>query len=491
MKKPSLLLIALTLSIYSFASNPTQSIWNQKIAMKKNTIVRIPSITKFSIWNNGVNNWDENSTTALKYIDNLLFEDATLNYERTDTISKIRYSYYPNGKVATEITYNFIFAIPTPTTRITHTYTNTANANTETIVTEKYNSINSQWLNSERSISSSDLKGNQILTSYENWENGKWALFEASKSIISYLSSGSTKIKEQIDSIYTNGKYEILRKDLFTYNANADVSKRIVLEDNGTGLDTIIYYTIDYKSNRVPLNIRLYGKNSSNNFTENLRIDSMSWRNYDISLNVFEQEPDVYCLAEKSGADLVYTSKFSNIITDNYNSTTRYVYRYNLFWELIVKLVRINDSYFNEIENSVYDIVNKTEIINSGSKNLITYDKGDLIEVIYQYYDANNSAYQNNTRKEYYDYINVTTGIFNSKNELNANPYPNPSKDGIFNVSIPSAERVELYNLQGQLVSELSLENYKIEIKDVPNGIYSLVIYTNKGISRTKIALTH
>ena len=156
----------------------------------------------------------------------------------------------------------------------------------------------------------------------------------------------------------------------------------------------------------------------------------------------------------------------------------------------IVKLVRINDSHFNEIENTVYDIVNKNETINSGSKNLITYDRGDILEIIYQYYDNNNQTYQNNTRKEYSDYINVTTGIFNAKNELNLNLYPNPSTNGIFHVDIPSAERVELYNLQGQLVSELKLEDYKIEIKNVPNGLYSLVIYTNKGLSRTKISLT-
>lgn len=491
MKKPIIFISLFIISSFAFSIGNNIPIWNQKKVNKSNTIIRIPSITKYSSWNNGINNWDEGNTTAVRYVNNLLDEEAFLNYSKTDTISKTKFTYLPNTKIASSTTYNYVFGVPTPSERYLYTYSSNSNSNTETVINQSYNTTTNQWANYERTIRTIDLKGNDILQSSERYENGNWALYDASKSIITYLSSGSTKIKEQIDSVYTTGKYEILRKEIFTYNNNADVSKRIVLEDNGNGLDTIIYYTIEYKTNRVPLNIRLYGKDTSNVFSENLRIDSMSWRNYDISLNVFEQEPDVYCLAEKNGNQLVYTSKFRNIITDNFNSTTRYVYEFNLFWVAIVKLVRINDSHFNEIENTVYDIVNKNETINSGSRNLITYDRGDMLEIIYQYYDNNNQTYQNNTRKEYSDYINVTTSIFNAKNELNLNLYPNPSTNGIFHVDIPSAERVELYNLQGQLVSELKLEDYKIEMKNVPNGLYLLVIYTNKGLSRTKISLTH
>lgn len=64
--------------------------------------------------------------------------------------------------------------------------------------------------------------------------------------------------------------------------------------------------------------------------------------------------------------------------------------------------------------------------------------------------------------------------------------YPNPVTDVINIKTSDNVERVELYNMQGQLVKmEMNVEN--ISIRDLSNGVYMLKLTTDKGSSMHKI----
>jgi len=66
--------------------------------------------------------------------------------------------------------------------------------------------------------------------------------------------------------------------------------------------------------------------------------------------------------------------------------------------------------------------------------------------------------------------------------------YPNPNQ-GVFNIKVPGLENQDLnlriFNNQGQMVydhkcSTVELENDRVEVQQLPRGIYYIVIYTKK-----------
>lgn len=64
--------------------------------------------------------------------------------------------------------------------------------------------------------------------------------------------------------------------------------------------------------------------------------------------------------------------------------------------------------------------------------------------------------------------------------------YPNPATDVINIRTSDNVERIELYNMQGQLVKmEMNVEN--ISVRDLTNGVYMLKLTTDKGTSMHKI----
>lgn len=64
--------------------------------------------------------------------------------------------------------------------------------------------------------------------------------------------------------------------------------------------------------------------------------------------------------------------------------------------------------------------------------------------------------------------------------------YPNPATDVINIKTSDNVERVEIYNMQGQLVKmEVNVEN--ISVRDLSNGVYMLKLTTDKGSSMHKI----
>ena len=94
--------------------------------------------------------------------------------------------------------------------------------------------------------------------------------------------------------------------------------------------------------------------------------------------------------------------------------------------------------------------------------------------------------------------VYYTLGASRLSNIDKLNVYPNPSRDK-FNVSfeVKQAEdlRLEVVNILGEIILEENIESFKgsylnsLDMSSQSNGIYLLKIYTNNGISTTKLTL--
>jgi len=70
---------------------------------------------------------------------------------------------------------------------------------------------------------------------------------------------------------------------------------------------------------------------------------------------------------------------------------------------------------------------------------------------------------------------------------LNISLYPNPAVD-MLHVNTPSPiDQILIYNIQGQLVRTVKGDNHSISLGDLANGIYTLKIMTDKGVSVQKV----
>jgi hypothetical protein len=65
--------------------------------------------------------------------------------------------------------------------------------------------------------------------------------------------------------------------------------------------------------------------------------------------------------------------------------------------------------------------------------------------------------------------------------------FPNPVKDEIFIKSDLVIEKVEIYSLSGNLLLLENKFNEKISVCALPQGIYLLKVYTDKGVAVSKV----
>jgi hypothetical protein len=80
-----------------------------------------------------------------------------------------------------------------------------------------------------------------------------------------------------------------------------------------------------------------------------------------------------------------------------------------------------------------------------------------------------------------------SSGIEDIKAWQNISVFPNPTKNEIFIKSENTIEKVEIYTLTGALLKQGNNFNEKISVSELPQGIYLLKVYTDKGVAISKI----
>jgi hypothetical protein len=82
--------------------------------------------------------------------------------------------------------------------------------------------------------------------------------------------------------------------------------------------------------------------------------------------------------------------------------------------------------------------------------------------------------------------VSVPAGIEDVTME-NTTVYPNPATDVLTINSGSQVQRVEIFNIQGQLVKAEAGDVHTISVKDLANGLYTLKLTTENGTSMHKI----
>ena len=81
--------------------------------------------------------------------------------------------------------------------------------------------------------------------------------------------------------------------------------------------------------------------------------------------------------------------------------------------------------------------------------------------------------------------VSGETGI-PQNDEFGINIYPNPASDAVRINTSDNVQRVEIFNMQGQLVKVETGEVSSISVKDLANGMYTLKLTTDNGVSMHK-----
>lgn len=94
------------------------------------------------------------------------------------------------------------------------------------------------------------------------------------------------------------------------------------------------------------------------------------------------------------------------------------------------------------------------------------------------------SGYGNNV---WIDNVSISSGTGLSDVESDLVIYPNPAKDVLNINTTENVQRVEIFNMQGQLVKVETGEVSIISVKELSNGMYTLKLTTDNGVSMHKI----
>ena len=80
-----------------------------------------------------------------------------------------------------------------------------------------------------------------------------------------------------------------------------------------------------------------------------------------------------------------------------------------------------------------------------------------------------------------------TTGITENRSQQDISIYPNPTKDEIFIKSDLQIGKVEIFSLTGIILMTENNFTGKISVSALPQGVYLLKVYTDKGLVVNKI----
>ena len=435
------------------------------------------------------------------YVNNLEKQYIRMNYAMTDTEYRTTNYYDKNGYLVQDRTEEYLNQLHRLGFTRRSRYYYSDNYRNLCRVNEYSNGYGTYWFDNYKHTILKDLNNNVI---FDGGETYNYDFHEWDSSFTKYVYDyfpGTTLIQNKTELWYIgNNNYRTKYQSRFEYDSLNRIVKlsdyRLNPDNNTWEFDYFTTYAYQ-QNDENPFTIITNTLNADTIY-RSLRCDSLRWTYFDKTVpmtadfirsanQIHKQNVLAYDMqikwADNGYWEMIYKNKLTDI--DN-NGSTKSSY-YSIY----------NNK--NVLTTNVFVIKNpagliEVEYFEKFDTTTKTWSNFDLASYTYQY-NADNTLMEcikvkdgYRHRYEYSDYIEISTGIDNEELS-NITLYPNPSTDGIFYVNIPNAERIELYNLQGQFIRELTIEDFKIEINNVPNGLYSLVIYTNKGISRTKIAI--
>lgn len=508
MKKLILTMMSITIVVASYAhQNPFEKSRTQKknsaklLAMNpmskiNATNINVPTLTKYSYWDNSTTNWSPYNSIRTSYLNNRITSELQLSYNLLDTVSKTFYTYDNQNRISKLELKTF-----DPNS---HSFQNNARTNyyysnygSFMMLNENYNMGTNTWTPNYRTIIIYDFNFNQIKQLDESYQNGSWQVNYSRASNISYYNN-TKKILESIDSSYNQSTMmmEAVYKTNKTYNGSGLVQSILNYYYNNNVAELTEVDSVKYDNMGIPVSLTFH---EPINMIPMFMIHDINWAGgFNSTIDLFENQPASYLQSVNMNNTWALAGRFTTLHPDNYGSIIFFdeEYENNAFFPSY-RRSQLNDSHLNGIEESEedYDTSTNIWITRYGYKNIYQYDmSGNMTENITQYYESMDTAYLNSQKIETSEFISIVAGV-NSTKTLETKLYPNPSSNGSVSINLnlekSSAITIEVIDLNGRIISSQQADYGQglntIQLDGLTQGLYFVVISSDYGVSRTKL----
>lgn len=458
--------------------------------------INVPTISKSSWWNDFNNVWDPSSALRSTYLNDKLVSELQVSYTLTDTFGKYIYTYDNNNRYSMIEYKNYNPGTHTFTDngRMTYTY---ASYGSYVALGEVYDMGTNTWTPNMREIRLYDNHFNNIRSSYESYQNGMWQINFGYASKITYYNN-TNKISESIDSNYnqTTMQMEASYKANRTYNSAGLVQSILSYSYNNNVAELDEVDSVKYDNLGIPITLIIYDVTTMDPM---FKIHDISWAGgFNPNVDLFENQPSSYLESGYMNNTWILTGRFTLQHPDNYGSVIFLDEEYdNNVYFPSYRRSQLNDSHLNGIEESEeeYDTFANVWITRYGYKNSYLYDmSGNITENISMQYQTMDTAYVNNQKMEFSNFINIAAGV-NSTKTIETKLFPNPSVNGSVSINLnlekSSAINIELFDVNGRIIYSQN-EDFgqglnTIQLDGLTQGLYFVVISSDYGVSRTKM----
>ncbi len=509
MKKLLLSIIALTVVTASFATkSPFEKNKERALARKKAiekfemqnrsaATIDVAKTTKYSYWDMTTNAWNSSYATDATYANDRLVSELQLSYTLTDTFGKIFYNYDANGRYTSVESKEYNPMTHTYSDGARKVYTYTSNGSYVELY-ESYDTQTSTWTPSYRTSYVFNSRKAQIKVLSENYSNGLWSISYGYSRNLTYYNN-TNKILLEVDSNFnqTTLVMEASYGDIRSFNTAGQIVRieSYSYNNNVANLDEVD--SVKYDGAGLPISLTMYDPTS---MAAMMRLDNINWNGtYNPDIDLFENQPTAYLMNQYVNNSWVLVGRYTTSYPDNYGSQIQLneVYENNVYIPEY-KRSTINDFNFHLIESSeqAYDAATSTWTVNYGNQYTYQYDVNNRItEYISKQRYNMDTAYINNQKMEYSNFINVVAGVNHSSNTLEVKLFPNPSANGNVNINLnlekASNISISVMDINGRIVSnqEVNLGSglNTVQLDGLTQGLYLVVISSEYGVSRTKL----
>ena len=509
MKKLLLSIIALTVVTASFATkSPFEKNKERALARKKAiekfemqnrsaATIDVAKTTKYSYWDMTTNAWNASYATDATYANDRLVSELQLSYTLTDTFGKIFYNYDANGRYTSVESKEYNPMTHTYSDGARKVYTYTSNGSYVELY-ESYDTQTSTWAPSYRTSYVFNSRKAQIKVLSENYSNGLWSISYGYSRNLTYYNN-TNKILLEVDSNFnqTTLVMEASYGDIRSFNTAGQIVRieSYSYNNNVANLDEVD--SVKYDGAGLPISLTMYDPTS---MAAMMRLDNINWNGtYNPDIDLFENQPTAYLMNQYVNNSWVLVGRYTTSYPDNYGSQIQLneVYENNVYIPEY-KRSTINDFNFHLIESSeqAYDAATSTWTVNYGNQYTYQYDVNNRItEYISKQRYNMDTAYINNQKMEYSNFINVVAGVNHSSNTLEVKLFPNPSANGNVNINLnlekASNISISVMDINGRIVSnqEVNLGSglNTVQLDGLTQGLYLVVISSEYGVSRTKL----
>lgn len=385
------------------------------------------------------------------------------------------YAYTPVGWLSSELK-----KTSAPTTRSTYTYDNQNRLTNK--LTETWNAITSQWMNTSREIFLYNPQGDLILESYETFNGVIWVVQAAGQYIYAY--DANNHLVDYISQIWNSSTQvwnDFRHQYGFAYDANGNCTQyeeQAMIGSNWVNMDRYQYSYV----NNEPVDVLTQHWNG-NSYVNDERMVNITWHAWD---DIFSSQTAVSsCTIQNWVSNSWLPWDRVTVTYDNYGGSVEIDQSYNgSTWDNTYRIKVNYDNQYNYTGNSlelwnapVWDLYSEDKIIN-------TYDTDfNLSQQIWQSWDDFASQMVNLEKRVYVGH-QVFAGLGEQEGGTLIRVYPNPCNDYLEirpeQSSLLSAEAIELqvYDVNGQLVRQktMGLGDTRLSMDGLNPGLYLYTI---------------